>query len=103
MDEQQIIVNFTRQMQVKGYDHPMSIFQHNPRCLMLQSKKLALCTIDVSNSSLKSIVELEYEDIVDLYLNNVNNNYTNNIITNDFDIDLPISLSFINGFEFIIY
>ena len=103
MDEQQIIVNFTRQMQVKGYDHPMSIFQHNPRCLMLQSNKMALCTIDISNSSLKSIVELEYEDIVDLYLNNVNNNYTNNIITNDFDIDLPISLSFINGFEFIIY
>jgi hypothetical protein len=103
MYEQQIIVHFTREVQVKGYDHPASIFQHNPRCLMLESNKMALCTIDNFCNSLKPIIELEYENIVDLYLNNVNNNCTNNILANDFDIDLPISLSFINGFEFIIY
>ena len=102
-EKQPVVLDFTRPLQISGFANLSTLLKSEPRCLLLQSDAMVLCSMDTMTRCLAPIIQLEYADIVDFGSYSVNAYNFGSSENGDYENDQGLLFSFIDGFEMTVY
>ena len=98
-EKQPVVLDFTRPLQISGFADLSTLLKSEPRCLLLQSDVMILCSMDVLTRCVQPIIQLEYADIVDFGSYSTNAYNFGSFGNGDYENGPALLFSFIDGFE----